>query len=93
MQSSPKTAQPMPHTLTIDSRERAVVTGVSDVDCFNEQLVVLLTSMGQMTVVGSGLSVGALDLEQGRLVLTGEIQAVEYAGRAKKGGLLGKILR
>ena len=31
------------HTVSLTGRERAIITGVSDVDCFNEQLVVLLT--------------------------------------------------
>ena len=46
------------HTLCLTGRERAVITGVSDVDCFNEQLVVLLTDAGQMTVTGEGPACG-----------------------------------
>lgn len=83
-----------PHTLTIEGRTRAVVTGVEDVDCFNEQLVVLLTGLGQMTITGTGLSVETLNIEDGRLVLTGEVASVEYSGRAQKdGGLFGRLLR
>lgn len=82
------------HTLTLTGRERAVVTGVSDVDCFNEQLVVLLTELGQMTITGDGLHVENLNLKDGQLVVEGEIASVEYSGRAKKeGGVFGRLFR
>ena len=95
MQSSPKTAQPMPHTLTIDSRERAVVTGVSDVDCFNEALIVLSTSLGTMTISGSSLNISRLNQEDGRLIVDGEFDAIEYSGRKNRpaGGFFSRLLR
>ena len=74
------------HTLSLTGRERAVVTGVSDVDSFNEQLVVLLTDLGQMTITGTGLHVENLNLKEGQLIVEGEIATVEYSGRAKKEG-------
>ena len=54
----------------------------------------LLTGLGQMTITGTGLSVETLNIEDGRLVLTGEVASVEYSGRAQKGGgLFGRLLR
>ena len=50
------------HTVNLTGRERAVITGVSDVDCFNEQLVVLLTDAGQMTVTGAGLHLSLIHI-------------------------------
>ena len=69
------------HTVSLTGRERAVITGVSDVDCFNEQLVVLLTDAGQMTV-------------NGQLVIEGEIAALEYSGKVRReGGVLSRLFR
>lgn len=82
------------HTLGLTGRERAIITGVSDVDCFNEQLVVLLTDAGQMTVTGAGLHVEELDLKNGQLVVEGEISAIEYSGKARReGGVLSRLFR
>ena len=67
-----QTAAAIRHTLNLTGRERAVITGVSDVDCFNEQLVVLLTDAGQMTVTGEGLHVENLNLKDGQLVIEEE---------------------
>ncbi len=77
-----------PHTLTIDGRNRATVTGVTDVDSFNEAMIVLNTSAGAMTLVGSALHIAKLNLEDGQLLVEGQIDALEYDQRARgKGGL------
>ena len=83
------------HTLTLVGRGTATITGVEDVDCFNEQVVVLSTTLGTMTISGSGLNISHLNQEEGRLVVDGEFDAIEYSGktRAAKGGFFGRILR
>ena len=82
------------HTLSLTGRERAVITGVSDVDCFNEQLVVLSTDAGRMTITGEALHVETLDLKDGRLIVEGEVGAIEYAGRPRReGGVLSRLFR
>ena len=89
-----QTAAAIRHTLNLTGRERAVITGVSDVDCFNEQLVVLLTDAGQMTVTGEGLHVENLNLKDGQLVIEGEIASIEYSGRPRReGGVLSRLFR
>ena len=81
------------HALTLVDRRKLSLTGVEDVDCFNEQLVVLRTGQGTLTVAGAGLNVSELSLEDGRVELEGEVDALEYTGGKKKGGLLGRLLR
>lgn len=82
------------HGFTLMNRSHAEISGVIDVDCFNEELIVLNTSMGAMTITGSGLNISSLSQEQGKLVVDGEFDSVEYSGRAKKnGGFFGRLLR
>ena len=82
-----QTAAAIRHTLNLTGRERAV-------DCFNEQLVVLLTDAGQMTVTGEGLHVENLNLKDGQLVIEGEIASIEYSGRPRReGGVLSRLFR
>ena len=82
------------HRLEMDGREHLIVSGVEDVECFNEQIVVLQTAQGTLTVTGTGLNMSQLNLEEGRVALEGEVDALEYTGgRRKKGGLLGRVLR
>ena len=81
------------HTVTLVDRRKLSLTGVEDVDCFNEQLVVLRTSQGTLTVAGAGLNISRLNLEDGRAEVEGEVDALEYSAVKKKGGLLGRLLR
>jgi len=83
------------HGLTLLNRSHAEISGVSDVECFNEELVVLSTTMGTMTISGSGLNISHLNQEEGRLIVDGEFSAVEYSGKKHdgKGGFFSRLLR
>ena len=81
------------HGVALEDRKRLSLTGVEDVDCFNEQLVVLRTPLGTLTVAGRGLNVSNLNLEAGSVELEGEVDALEYSGGGKRGGLLGRLFR
>ena len=72
------------HTLTMDGRSRAKLAGVIAVSCFNEQEVVLETSEGEVALLGDGLHIEQLDLEDGQLDVTGTISAIEYSAPAVK---------
>jgi len=80
------------HTLTLTGRSTAAITGVEDVDCFNEQIVILRTPLGMLTISGTGLNISQLNLGDGRLIVEGEICAIEYSQKRKQGGgFLGRL--
>ena len=81
------------HVVTLADRKRLTLTGVEDVDCFNEQIVVLRTALGTLTVAGAGLNISRLSLEEGCVDIDGEVDAVEYSGGKKSGGLLSRLFR
>ena len=80
------------HSLCIEDRSRTTITGVEDVDCFSDEMAVITTSMGAITISGSGLKVARLDLMSGEVSLEGRIDALEY-GAARKSGLFSRLLR
>jgi len=89
-----QTAEHPGHSFTLIDRSHAEISGVNEVDCFNEQLVVLLTSLGAMTISGSGLNISHLNKEDGRLIVDGEFDSIEYSGRGRgKGGFFARLLR
>ena len=89
-----QTAEHGGHSFTLIDRSHAEISGVNEVDCFNEQLVVLLTSLGAMTISGSGLNISHLNKEDGRLIVDGEFDSIEYSGRGRgKGGFFARLLR
>lgn len=82
------------HSLTLSGRSHASVTGVEDVECFNEQIVVLRTSLGALTIAGENLNISQLSLGDGKLVVEGEISSLEYSQRRRTGsGFFGRLLR
>jgi len=84
------------HTLTMEGRARARLTGVDAVCCFNDREIVLETSEGEIALLGENMHIEQLDLQAGQLDVTGEIAGVEYNGptRAKeKHGLFSRKKR
>ena len=83
-----------PYGLTLERREKAVITGVTDVERFDENEVVLSTHGGRLILTGTGLHVSSLQLEEGRLLVDGAIDGAVYDGGAMKrrGGFLRRAL-
>lgn len=82
------------HALNVEGRARAVITGVTDVGLFNEQMIVAVTSQGRLTLTGQGLHVDSLNLEEGTLIAEGKIDAVSYDDHAPKArGVLGRMFK
>ena len=83
-----------PYGLTMDRREKAVLTGVTDVERFDENEVVLHTHGGRLILTGTGLHVSSLQLEEGRLLVDGTIDGAVYDGGAmrRRGGFLRRAL-
>lgn len=74
-----KSAKDMQHKVVIDQRRKIVVTGVEDVDSFNENEVIMLTNHGFITIVGDDLHISKLNLADGQIVVEGTVQSLDYS--------------
>lgn len=72
------------HSLHLENRNGLKLTGVTDVDFFDEETVTAYTDYGLITVSGSGLHVEELNLESGLLEVTGEVTALVYSSKTNK---------
>ncbi len=70
------------HTLTLHARARVQITGVSEVQSFDEQSVVLITDCGELTVEGEGLHVSTLDIARGLVDVDGRVLGLIYSDAA-----------
>ena len=59
----------IPHSVVLEDRRRLTVSGISDVDSFDEQTIVVFTPLGELTVKGADLHISHLDLEMGELAV------------------------
>lgn len=71
--------QSQSHTVKLDSRKVMSITGVTDVDGFDEHTIVLATTCGIMTVHGNSLHINKLNIEEGSLDIEGMVDAVQYS--------------
>ncbi|MBQ1950202.1 MAG: sporulation protein YabP [Clostridia bacterium] len=83
----------LPHQLIMQERSRLELTGVSDVDSFDDATVTAYTSLGELTVRGRQLHVRQLNLESGSLSVEGQIDALSYTDTAPRGGFFGRLFR
>ncbi len=83
------------HNIILEGRKKMSVSGVTDVDRFDENSVLLYTSMGELTVRGTDLHVNALSVENGEMSIEGEIGSIVYGDPDRRSplSLFGKIFR
>ncbi len=83
------------HNIILEGRKKMSVSGVTDVDRFDENTVLLYTTMGEMTVRGEDLHVNDLSVESGEMNIEGEIRSVVYGDIDRRSPLsfIGKIFR
>ena len=78
----------MPHQLILDDRRRLSLSGVSDVDSFDDTTVIAHTTLGDLTLKGQGLHICRLNTETGDLSLEGQIDLLEYTEAKPRGNVL-----
>ena len=67
-----------PHRLELMDRAHLTVSGVEDVERFDESGVIMTTSAGTLIVTGEDLHIGKLSLEGGELYVDGRITSISY---------------
>jgi sporulation protein YabP len=76
-----KTNSELPHHVIMEGRERLTISGVEDVESFDENSLILYTSKGLLLIKGSGLSVDKLSIDKGELSVEGTIELLQYEDR------------
>lgn len=80
------------HRLELTGRERLIVSGVDDVERFDETGIIMSTAAGTLIVTGENLHIGKLSLDGGELHVDGHIDSVSYEdGSTGRGGLLSRL--
>lgn len=86
-------SMPGSHRVELEGRERLTVSGVEDVERFDETGIVMSTAAGLLVVTGENLHIGQLSLEGGQLHVDGRIDSLTYEEPAQgRGGLLRRLL-
>ena len=84
----------MIHKLNMESREKLFLCGVEDVDSFDENEILVYTTEGLLTIKGRELHIDRLNIEEGELMVEGEIDSLVYSNvEINRGGFFGKLFR
>ena len=73
----PRTVKP--HNVIMENRKRMSLTGVLDIDSFNEQGVIVLTELGVLVIKGDDLRINKLSVDSGDVSIEGEIVSLVYS--------------
>lgn len=73
------------HSLQVINREQVMVSGVTAVDAFDEEEILLETELGGLTLRGEELQIRQLDLESGKFAVEGYITSLIYTA-PRQGG-------
>ncbi len=84
----------LPHSLVLEERKKLTVSGVSDVDNFDEEEIDAYTDLGELIIRGEGLKISHLNTETGELSVEGNISSLSYAGdQPKQTGFFSRLLK
>lgn len=79
--------------IIMESRARISVSGVKDVVSFDDETILLETTLGRLTIKGESLKIASFHNESGELTAEGKIHAAVYMGDAKNGGFVRKVFK
>lgn len=82
------------HNIILENRKMVTISGVSDIDSFDEQAVIMFTDLGDLEIRGSNLHINKLSIETGEVNIEGDIMAMIYSDNVKtSGGFFSKIFK
>ncbi len=83
------------HQIVLVQRGTLSITGVEDVDAYDEHAITAKTVMGVLYIEGEKLHVKRLSLEDGVLDVEGQIGALYYGAEEKTqtGGFFSRLFR
>ncbi len=82
------------HKVTLVDRRRLEITGVEEVESFDENTIVMSTCQGDLVVRGEELHIETLSLDGGALRVEGTVESLTYEDAPEsRGGLWSRLFR
>lgn len=82
--------------LILENREKLSISGVLDVLSFDDQVVIVETELGLLTIKGENLRINKLSIDTSEVIVEGEIYNLAYSENdidKKSSGFLNKIFK
>ena len=83
--------------LILENRGKLSVSGVVDVLSFDDQVVIIETDLGLLTVKGENIRINKLSIDTSEVIVEGDISSMAYSENKNndktKGSLISKIFK
>lgn len=82
--------------IVLENRTKLSISGVLDVLSFDDQIVILETDLGLLTVKGENLRINKLSIDTSEVIVEGDISALSYSDKdnvKNSGSIFGKIFK
>lgn len=81
--------------IVLENREKLNISGVNDVLSFDDQVIIMETELGMLTVKGENLKINKLNIDTSETIIEGKINNLSYSEHHTKseGGIFGKIFK
>lgn len=83
----------MNHNVIMEDRKKLTMTGIKDVLNFDDETIILDSSLGKITIKGTGMHITNFNTETGDLVAQGRILAIVYTSEEKNSGFMSRLFR
>jgi len=85
------------HNVILENRKKLTLSGIEDVDSFDEESITLFTDTGTLTVKGTELHINKLSVESGEVSIEGHIDSLIYTdgadGKTRGMGFFARMFR
>lgn len=84
------------HSLNMTNRKLLNVDGVTNLESYDQEVILMQTNAGILEIKGTQLHIQQLNLDQGKVMLEGEMNSLIYREdhpRKKGKGFLGKLMK
>ena len=83
--------------LILENRSKLSISGVLDVLSFDDQVVIVETELGLLTIKGENLRINKLSIDTSEVIVEGDISYLAYsdknADKTSKGSFISKIFK
>ena len=82
--------------IILENREKLNVTGINDILSFDDQIIILSTELGMLTIKGENLKINKLNIDESEIKEEGNINNISSSQSAedkKNDSLSSKIFR
>jgi sporulation protein YabP len=71
-------------SMMLENRKRLSLSGVIEVISFNDEQIILNTSLGTLIIKGEELRMNKLDVQNGDIMITGTVNSCAYINKESK---------